>query len=224
MVRYQADRLSNTPDLLHQMAGDPHPRVQMEVVDAVAHLRPTLPSVEHALHALNSTNPDVEHMLADLHHGTKPAKGRSVPVLEIASGTRLQHWQWLGMDGSTKPVAFDTQAEATSAPGSGVYRTFLRSDVAQPVTLAVKYSFLDITVNGGQLLSHHSQWSSEQQVQFELARGLNVIEVAFRNLKGLPPAVYLHDPLGQPLAQAHLTADAAALREFASAWEQANTA
>lgn len=222
MVRYQADRLPKAADLLHQMAADPHPRVQMEVVDAIAHLRTALPSVEHALHAFNSTNADVRHMLADLHHGTKPAKGRSVPVLEVAPGTRLTQWQWLGAKGRTAPVAFDAQAKDSTAPGSGIYRTFLRSDAAQPATLAVKHSYLDITVNGVQLLSHDSQWSSEQQAQFELQPGLNVVELDLRRLNGRPPAVHLYDPVGQPLAHARLAGDTAALSELATAWEQAN--
>ncbi len=222
MVRYQADRLPNAADLLHQMASDPHPRVQMEVVDAIAHLRTTLPAVEHALHALNSTNSDVQRMVADLHHGTKPAKGRSVPVLEVGPGTRLNQWQWLGAKGLASPVPFDAQAKDSAAPGGGLYRTFLRSEAAQPAILAVKHSYLDISVNGVQLLSHDSQWSSEQQVQLELQPGLNVVELDLRRLNGRPPAIHLYDPVGQPLARAQLANDAAALSELASAWERAN--
>ncbi len=224
MIRYQADRLTNVPDRLHALAADPHPRVQMEVVDAVAHLRAGLPSVEHALHALHSDHADVQNMLNDLRHGTQPAKGRSVPVLEIAPGTRVNHWQWLGTQGTNTPVALDVQAEVGRNIGSGIYRSFVRSEIAQPATLAVKYSFLDVTVNGVQVLSHDSQWSSEHQVPFELKPGLNTLEVEFRQLRGRSPAVHLYDSLGQPLASVRLPVDAASLQELATAWNQANAA
>ena len=219
LTRYQADRLVGVADLLHTAAADPHPRVQMEVVDAVAHLRPTMPEVERALEGLPEIHADVKRMVADLRHGTRPARGRSVPVLEVAPGTRLRHWQWLGAQGNSEPRAWDAEATDTARTGAGLYRTFLRSEVSQPATLSVKHGFLDITVNGVQLLSHDSQWSSEQQVQLELQPGLNLIEVSFRNLGGRPPAVFLYDPLGAPLARVHLADAAATLGQLAQAWE-----
>ena len=221
LTRYQADRLTGVADALHTAAADPHPRVQMEVVDAVAHLRPTMPTVEHALHALPGTHADVKRMLTDLRHGTQSARSRSVPVLEVAPGTRLRHWQWLGAQGNSEPRAWDAEATDTARTGAGLYRTLLRSEVAQPATLSVKHGFLDITVNGVQLLSHDSQWSSEQQVQLELQPGLNRIEVLFRNLGGRPPAVFLYDPLGRPLPRTQLAADAETLGQLAQAWESA---
>ena len=219
LTRYQADRLVGVADLLHTAAADPHPRVQMEVVDAVAHLRPTMPEVERALEGLPEIHTDVKRMVVDLRHGTRPARGRSVPVLEIAPGTRLRHWQWLGAQGNSEPRVWDAEATDTARTGAGLYRTFLRSEVSQPATLSVKHGFLDITVNGVQLLSHDSQWSSEQQVQLELQPGLNCIEVSFRNLGGRPPAVFLYDPLGAPLARVRLADAAATLGQFAQAWE-----
>jgi plastocyanin/lysophospholipase L1-like esterase len=224
MIRYQADRLPNAPDLLHTLAADPHPRVQMEVVDAVAHLRPTLPAVEHALHGLHSTHGDVQHMLSDLRHGTRPFRGRSVPVLEMAPGTRVRHWQWQAVKEPGAPLAFDAEAGGGAGPGAGIYRTFLRSDVAQPASLMLKHGFLDVALNGVQLLSHDSQWSSEQQVQLELQAGLNVIEVEFRRIGARPPSVYLFDPLGQPLSRIQSVADAGGLAAMASAWDQMKAA
>ncbi len=220
MIRYQADRLPNVPDLLHTLAADPHPRVQMEVVDAVAHLRPTLPAVEHVLHGLHSTHGDVHRMLADLHHGTQPFRGRSVPVLEMAPGTRVRHWQWRGVKEPGAPVGFDVEAKEGAGPGAGIYRTFLRSEVAQPASMVVKHGFLDVALNGVQLLSHDSQWSSEQQVQLELQPGLNVVEVEFRRIGARPPDVYVFDPLGQPLSRTQAAADPAGLASMASAWNQ----
>ncbi len=224
LVRFQAERLPDRTDLLRRMATDPHPRVQMEVVDAIAHLRPTYPAIEHVLHGFTSTNPDVKHMLDDLKYGTKPAKGRSVPVLEVAPETRLQHWFWLGEAGQSAPVPYAANAPAQSPRTVGLYRTFVQADAAQPAVLAVRHGFLDITVNGTQLLSSDSMWSNDQQVQLDLQAGLNVLEIDFRNLRGAPPAVYLYDPLGQPFKRARTVRDEASLRAFGAEFDTANAA
>ena len=224
LMRYQADRIRDVSHRLHTLASDPHPRVLMEVVDAVAHLRRRMPEVEHALHALHTDHPDVLRMVSDLRQGTKPAKGRSVPVLELSAETRLRHWQWMGTNGQAGPVVLDVQADAPKPPGSGIYRTFIHAGRPQPATLSVKHSFLDISVNGTQLLSHDSQWSSEQQVQFELNLGVNVIEIEFRQLRGRLPAVHVFDPLGQPLAQARLAKDGDSLTQLATEWRKAEAA
>ena len=202
MIRHQADRLPNTAALLHDLAADPHPRVQMEVVDAIAHLRPTMPATEHAMHGLDATNEDVKHMLADLKYGTKPAKGRSVPVLEVAPETRLT--QWLEVSKS-------------------VHRTFVRADVAQPAVLALHAGHLEIQVNGVQVLASDSMWDNAQQVQLDLRAGLNVIEFTFRNARGMPP-VFLYDPIGQRLATAHPATNAATLGALAAEYEKASAA
>ena len=202
MIRFQGDRLPNTADLLHDLAADPHPRVQMEVVDAIAHLRPAMPAVEHALHGLTTTHADVQHMLADLKHGTKPAKGRSVPVLEIAPETRLT--QWLDL-------------------GKGTRRTFVKADAAQPAVLSVRHGYLDILVNGVQLLSSDSMWINDQQVQLDLRAGLNVLDITFRNTKN-PPSVFLYDPLGQRLTTARPAADTNTLSALAAEFDKASAA
>ena len=202
MIRFQADRLPDATALLTRMAADPHPRVQMEVVGVIAHLRPTMPAVEQALNALKTTNGDVQHMLADLKHGTKPAKGRSVPVLEVAPETRLT--QWLDV-------------------GKGTRRTFVQADTAQPAVLAVRHGYLDIVVNGVQLLSSDSMWINDQQVQIDLRPGLNVIDITFRNARGIP-AVFLYDPVGQRLATAHPADNAESLSALSAEFEKANAA
>lgn len=212
LIRFQADRL-DAPTLLHAAAADPHPRVRMAVLNVVAQLRPTMPQVEHALHALKADEPAVKRMLDSLKTGTKPVKGRSVPVLEVAADTQLVAWL---RDG--KPI--DPKAKGKA---DGVFRTFVEADAAQSAILAVKHGFLDVNVNGVQLLSSDTQWSSDQQVQLDLRPGLNVIDIAFRKLRGgTPPAVYLYDPLGQRLA-ARTATDNASLLAFAALWDKANT-
>ncbi len=186
-ARLNADRLPDVAGILMTMAADPHPRVRMEVIDAVAHLRVRFPAVEHVIHGgIAATEPAVKKMLADLALGTKPLLSASVPVLEIAPETRITHW----LDA-----------------GGGVQRTFVKADAATAATLAVKYSFLDVAVNGVQVFSFDSQWSSDQQVPVELTPGLNVIEITFRKLKRDPPAVHLFDALGQRLVGVGVPSD-----------------
>lgn len=204
VARLQVDRLPDIAATLTAMAADPHPRVRMEVVDAVAHLRPRFPEVEQVLHAgIAATEPAVKRMLDDIAFGTKPLISASVPVLEIAAETKLAQWQ---------------------DAGGGVQRTFVKADAATPATLAVKYSFLDVAVNGVQVFSFDSQWSSDQQVPLELSPGLNVIEITFRRLKGNPPAVYLFDALGQPLRGVNAPADAMQFAALRDEYEKANAA
>jgi len=202
MVRFQADRLPDAVRLLTVAAGDPSPRVQMELVDAVAHLRPGQPGIELALQSLRAANGDVQHMVDDLRHGSKPALGRSVPVLEVAEGTRVKEWVDLG---------------------KGAWRTFVRSEAEQPAVLAVRHGYVDILVNGVPMLSSDSMWLNDQQVQLKLGAGLNVIETRFRNIQK-PPAVYLYDSLGQRLAKARAAEGAEELAAMAADYEKAQAA
>jgi azurin len=125
-----------------------------------------------------------------------------VPVLEVDPDTRLT--QWLQPDPDTK-------------------RTFIRADATQPAVLAVRHGYLDILVNGVQLLSSDSMWINDQQVQLELRQGLNVIDIHFRKTKK-PPPVFLCDPLGQRLTTAHPAADAVSLTAMAATYDQARAA
>lgn len=216
MVRLQADRLTDPAAMLSRMATDPHPRVQMEVVDAIAHLRPRFPAVEHALHGLHSDNADVRHMLEDLRYGTVPAKGRSVPVLEFAPTSRITQWLWTGTNSGTAALPVNTLAPDAPTPGSGLYRTYIRSEFPQSAVLAVHHGYLDIEVNGVQLLSFDSMWSNDQQVQLSLNAGLNVIDIQFRKVRAAAPEVYLFSPMGRPIRGGSLAADSAALLALAS--------
>lgn len=204
LVGLQAQRLPNFLDLLKASAADPHPRVRMEVVGAIARLRPALPEVEPLTRAFDGEkNADVKKMLAALSHGTAPRLGSSVPVLEIPPETRLAKWE--SLDG-------------------GKFRTFLQSTNAQPAILSVKHSYLDVSLNGVQVLSFDSQWSSQQQVRMELQPGLNTVEITYRKLKGAPPAVYLFSPIGGKLEGAQTAGNDAQLAAFSAEWKKANAA
>jgi glucose/arabinose dehydrogenase len=204
LLRLQASRLPQLLPLLQRAAGDEHPRVRMEVVNAIAHLRPALPQVEQLTRSFEGEkNTGVKQMLASLSHGTAPRLGSSVPVIEILPETLLAKWE---------------------DRGGGNFRAFLRSAAAQPAILSVKYGFLDVSLNGVQALSFDSQWSSEQQARLELQPGLNAIEITYRKLKAKPPAVYLFNPVGGKLEGTQTARDDAQLAAFSSEWEKADAA
>ncbi len=228
LVRLMVDRLPDAVARLTQAAGDPHPRVRMAAINAVAHLRPTRPAFDAVVAHLHPAEPAVQQMLTDLRAGTQPHKGRSVPVLEVSPATQVQHWL------STTTATTDTPAAPpakgpkqkgkAAAPVNQTVRTFIEVTTPQTAVLSVKHGYLDISANGVQLASADSPYSSEQQVAFELQRGLNSVEITFRRLRGGPPPVFIFDSLGQPLAGARFPADPAAVRESAAAWAKATAA
>jgi hypothetical protein len=184
--------------------GEPPPRVRMQVVDAIAHLRPAFPAVEKLVHAFHGEqNASVKTMLADLSFGTIPRLGSSVPVLEIPQDALLTEWTNLG---------------------DGVYQTFIRSDAAQAAVLALRYSFLDVTLHGVQVLSFDSQWTREQQTRMELQPGLDTLEITYRKLRGAPPAVHLVSPIGEKLPGAQTPSNDTELAALTAEWAKANAA
>ncbi|PAW77760.1 MAG: hypothetical protein B9S33_20045 [Pedosphaera sp. Tous-C6FEB] len=228
LIRFQAERLPDALNWLTAAAQDPHPRVRMAVVSVVAHLRPRQPQFEAALAKVKATEPPVQQMLADLKLGTKAVRGRSIPVLEVSPATRVNQWLAFGETTATEarpiPGSVGKKKDKAGSITTQTYRTFVEADAAQTALLSVKHGFLDISANGVQLLSADSQWSSEQQVQVELQRGLNNIEITFRRAKATMPPVFLYDLVGQPLARARVATNAAGLKTFAAAWDAAHAA
>ncbi len=215
LVRFQQDRLPDPTALLTRMLGDSHPRVRMAVVNVVALLRPHAPAFEHVLHGFEDPNAAITQMLADLRVGTRPLKGRSVPVLELAQDTELPCWQ------SKRPDGEIWQSGSGKNPMggfNGTWVTTVESSAPQPAILSVKHGYVDIVVNGVQLLSTDSMWSSQQQAQLELVKGLNRIEVTFRNLKTAVPRIYLSSLLGERPADIRTAVDATALNALNQRW------
>jgi azurin len=228
VIRIQADRLSNVKDLLASVVNDPHPRVQVEVVNAVAHLRPMYPGVETilaniiALSNIVANDETVKKSLAYLDLGIKPAKGRSVPVLEVSPASKLTHW--LSLDQGERATA-DTESITGNLQGGGIFRTFIQSDKAQPAIIAINHMKLEIRLNDSMVFSQDSMWSGDQQVNVELSPGLNVIEIELNKGKGKGkgsggPPVFLYDPVGQALTGAKYVSDEISLRSFAEQHEK----
>jgi azurin len=107
-----------------------------------------------------------------------------------------------------------------------MYRTFIQAQVPQTVLLNVRHGYVDVSVNGVQLFAADSPYSSQQQVQFELQKGLNLVEITFRKLKNKEarPPVFVCDTLGQVPEGAVFAQDEAALAAFAADWEKAHAA
>ena len=198
-IRLQANLLPNAQELLTTVVNDPHPRVQLEVIDAVAHLRPKFPQLETILSDIKPLTKDIKTALTTLELGTEPLKGRSVPVLEVAKDSRLIHWLSFGEDGKQKAEAKNTARK--KAPPIGLYRTFLYSEKEQPAIIGVKHLALDVRLNDSLVFSQNSLWSGDQQINVHLKKGLNTVEIFFkksRKLKHMPP-VFIYDPVGQAL-------------------------
>jgi azurin len=226
--------------------------VRMAVVNVVSHLRAAGPASaaesgahaphehgaaqapwESVLEGMAAQEPAVLQMVGDLKAGTRPTKSRSVPVLEVSPATEVGQWllaapRGAGATGSASPSPSGAEKEkAKNAPPKAfVFRTFIEAKLPQTVLLNVKHGYLDVSANGVQLLSADSPYSSQQQVQFELQKGLNLVELSFRKLKSKEarPAVFVCDTLGQVVEGARFASDASALEGLAAAWEVAHAA
>lgn len=245
MIRYQFDQLPDASQMLRAAARDAHPRVKMSVINAVSHLRPTHPQIEELISGLEAPDGPVAEMRASLKAGTKPARSRSMPILEIAPETQARKWLLVASDvpvakAAAKPAPAEPAKAISAPPAKAVpgaakkgpadptvtktFRTFIDSHKAQTALLSVKNGFLDLSLNGTQLLSVNWQYSLEHQVALELQPGINPVEITFRRLRGEPPPVYIYDSLGQPLKDARIAGDDNELKVLATAWSQAHAA
>ncbi len=211
-LRLQADRLQGVADLLTPLVNDSHPRVQIEVIDAVAHLRAKQPEVEKVLESLQPINKQVSNSLAYLDYGTEPVKGRSVPVLDIDPRAQLTHWNYLGEKGETAPV--ELVVGRGKLPGEGLFRTFVQAERSMPAIIGINHKNLEVRLNGIVEFEQNSFWSGDQQINVELKPGLNVIEVFLRKARraGPMPPVYVYDPVGRALTGATYSSSPESLR------------
>ena len=197
-IRLQAGHLLDNPVELLALAKDnTHPRVQIELIDAVAHLRPVHPQVETVLLNLKPANKQVQGALDFLAKGTKPLKGRSVPVLDVDKKSNLIEWLWAAKKGDPYQL-LDAKEKR---PNSGIFRSFVKAESEAPATIALKHKNLEVFLNESLVFSQDSFWSGDQQINVTLKKGVNVIDIhlkASRRTKALP-SVFLYDPVGQAL-------------------------
>jgi plastocyanin len=251
-LRFQSAHGPVVQTLLKEAANDDHPRVRMAVLNVVSHLRAEVAAVhaqptegaQHSAHShapkdvdwsslllgFNAQEPAVQQMLVDLKAGTHPMKGRSVPVLDVNPATEVPQWllesNSAGAVSGAVPAGGDKDKLKTAPQKTWVYRTFIEAAQQQSALLSVKHGYLDVSANGVQLLSADSPFSSQQQVQMELKKGLNVVEVAFRKLKSKDarPAIFVYDMVGQPLSEAKMSDSTEALKSFEERWKAEHAA
>ena len=219
-LRLQADRLPEAQQLLSHLAKDTHPRVLVEVINAVAHLRPNMPEIESCLDGINTKDADVKSSLAYLDIGIEPLKGRSVPVLEVSKESQLT--QWIGYEDKTKARPVEYHTGKGKIPGTGFFRSFIYSDKKQPATIGITHKNLEVYLNGILKFSQDSLWSGDQQINVDLRPGLNCFEFLFLKGKRVPkfmPPVYVYDPLGNPLPDSQYLTSVAQLRKANQAYE-----
>ncbi len=219
-LRLQADRLERIPEMLTPLVNDPHPRVQIEVIDVVAHLRAKYPEVEKVLETFQPINQQVSNSLAYLDYGTEPVKGRSVPVLDIDPRARLTHWNYLGEKGENTPV--EVTVGQGRLPGEGLFRTFIEAEQSMSAIIGINHKNLEVRLNSSVVFEQNSFWSGDQQINVELNEGLNVIEVLLRKGRrsGAMPPVYVYDPVGQALSGARYSSDLDLLRNNVVAYDK----
>jgi azurin len=221
VLRLQAERIPRCEVLVQKALADAHPRVQMEAVDLIAHLRSEFPHLEHLLHNFQSGNATVQRMLADLRHGVQPVRGRSVPVLDVDARCQVRFWEYSASDETKSSSIF--VVSGTSGTGDGVFRTIVECKEAQTAILGIRHRFLDVRVNGTQVFSQDSQWSSDQQISCPLKEGSNHLEVVLRKAgKGGVPAIFLFDAVGQPLENVRVATTEEELRKMLVGWNSAN--
>ena len=227
LIRFHYARLPEARPMLVAAGQDSHPRVRMAVINTISHLRSSHPGLEAVLSGIPAHEEPVAAMRATLTSGLKPARGRSLPVLEVSPATRVRQWLPVGpavnADQPAKPLPIGP-ARGPRPLSAKTYQTFIEANGAQAALLSVKHGFLDVSLNGVQLLSVDYQYSLEHQLVLELQPGLNSIEIAFRRLGAEPPPVFVYDFLGQPLTSARLANDARDLHEYSARWAQAHAA
>ncbi len=199
-IRLQADQLDNPIELLSLAKNDSHPRVQIELVDAIAHLRPQHPEVESIIEGFKPLTKEAEAAYTFLEKGTDPLKGRSVPVLDIAPEARLLFWEFL--EETEEELRF-LNTSGKNVPFVGKFRTYVHSPTTQSAIIGLKHLNLDVFFNQSLVFSQDSLWSGDQQISVELKEGLNVIEVVMREsrrTKEMPP-IFLYNSIGQSLTK-----------------------
>lgn len=200
MIRFQAYRLPNVFDLLAARANDSHPRVRAEVINAVSHLQKKDAKWASLLGKVETAGfPVIQTMLADASYGTRPAKGREVPVLELPKDSQVRSW----LNGNT---FLRLGANGDRNTKEAVIRTYVQSDIAQTVILSLRHQHVRVAVNSVQHLDVSTWWSSDWNLQIPLRKGLNEIEVEFsgaNRAQGIAP-MFLFSPVGLKLSNVFL--------------------
>lgn len=217
LVRFQEDQLRNTRDLLRRMAGDSHPRVRTEVVHVVSHLQQKDQSYAALLGQVDiSGSKELQTILADASHGVSSGMGPEIPVLKKPEEGKLMHW--LLKEEGQEERYFSHGGKGGSF---GTMRSYVEAREKCRAVLSIRHSYVKVLLNGSPVISSANWWSSDWNVQVELRKGLNQIEVRYvrgRGARGYAP-VYLYDPIGTGLQGLSMPGTEAGLRRLATRYD-----
>ena len=195
LIRFQESGLKDPISLLKKMASDQHPRVRTEVINTISHLQQKNQAYASILGQINvSDDKDLKTVLSDAGYGTASGQGPEVPILNRPEDSKIVHWLF-NNDGSQEQY----YSFGKNSNKGGSMRTFINSPNNRRATLSIKHSYVKVFLNGIPEIASANWWSSDWNVQVNLVKGLNQIEVQYVDGRGAQPhaPVYLFDPLGK---------------------------
>ena len=195
LIRFQESGLKDPISLLKKMASDQHPRVRTEVINTISHLQQKNQAYASILGQINvSDDKDLKTVLSDAGYGTASGQGPEVPILNRPEDSKIVHWLF-NNDGSQEQY----YSFGKNSNKGGSMRTLINSPNNRRATLSIKHSYVKVFLNGIPEIASANWWSSDWNVQVNLVKGLNQIEVQYVDGRGAQPhaPVYLFDPLGK---------------------------
>ena len=195
LIRFQESGLKDPISLLKKMASDQHPRVRTEVINTISHLQQKNQAYASILGQINvSDDKDLKTVLSDAGYGTASGQGPEVPILNRPEDSKIVHWLF-NNDGSQEQY----YSFGKNSNKGGSMRTFINSPNNRRATLSIKHSYVKVFLNSMPEIASANWWSSDWNVQVNLVKGLNQIEVQYVDGRGAQPhaPVYLFDPLGK---------------------------
>ena len=135
------------------------------------------------------------------------ARGAEVPLLGKPASARITHWLLEEEGGAT---FYAEGGEMKAGKGAHV-RTWIKSPNAQRAVLSVKSGYVTVHVNGIPVLDAATFWSSDWNIQVELRKGHNEIDVKFgeaRRARGPVPVRSLPGLPGTALGAPHRRSEA----------------
>ena len=195
LIRFQESGLKDPISLLKKMASDQHPRVRTEVINTISHLQQKNQAYASILGQINvSDDKDLKTLLGDAGYGTASGQGPEVPILNRPEDSKIVHWLF-NNDGSQEQY----YSFGKNSNKGGSMRTFINSPNNRRATLSIKHSYVKVFLNCMPEIASANWWSSDWNVQVNLVKGLNQIEVQYVDGRGAQPhaPVYLFDPLGK---------------------------
>ena len=220
LIRFQESDLKDPVSLLKKMASDQHPRVRTEVIHTISHIQKKNQGYASILGQIDvSDNQELKTVLNDAGYGTASGQGPEVPILNRPEDSKLINWIFSHNDNQEQFFSF-----GKSSKKGGSMRTFVHSPNTRRATLSIRHSYVKVLLNGTPVIASANWWSSDWNVQVDLAKGLNQIEVQYVSGRGAQPhaPVYLFNPLGKKFTDLKVPNNENELNRMANAYMKNN--